>query len=62
MYACCLQIPEEDIDPLELELQMAMSYHANAGNQTLVFWKKQYLSDFSIIVLRYHGQGNLKMK
>jgi hypothetical protein len=36
--------PEESIELLELELQMAVSYNIGAGTQTLVLWKSSQRS------------------
>lgn len=35
----CPQRPEEGVDPLELELQIIMSYHVDAGNGTQILCK-----------------------
>jgi hypothetical protein len=38
-----LRTPEEDMRFLGLELQMVVSYHVDAGNQTQVFWENSLL-------------------
>lgn len=32
---------EEGVRPLKLELEVSVSHHMGAGNQTRVLWKKQ---------------------
>lgn len=32
---------EERVRPLKLELQVSVSHHMGAGNETRVLWKKQ---------------------
>lgn len=39
VHGWCPLRPEEGINPLELEVQIDMSHHVGAKNQTLVLWK-----------------------
>lgn len=38
-------------DSLELELQMIVSCHVGAGNQTLVLWKSSYTEPSSPVLI-----------
>jgi hypothetical protein len=48
-HAWCLQKTEEVSDALDLKLQMVMSHHVGAGNQTRVLYKSSHMqSPYSI--------------
>jgi hypothetical protein len=40
----CLQVSVRVTDSLKLEIQIAVSCHVGAGNQTLVLWKSSQCS------------------
>lgn len=41
MHACCLQDPEEGLDPLLLEIQTLTSLYLGAGSQTWLLEQEQ---------------------